>query len=177
MNKEEWKSIPNYEEFYDVSSLGRVKNKLNNTILKQSTDNCGYLVLNLKKDCIRKTKRVHQLVAMAFLNHKTCGMKLVVDHINGKKDDNRLDNLQIITQKQNIQKRQNQIFDNIIIFENKIIEYLYKKSLNYQPIIYIKTNNKWITRILKKDKFSTIGAFDNKTEAMLTFINKMKIKL
>ena len=41
---------------------------------------------------------------MAFLNHKPNGNKLVVDHINNVKTDNRLSNLQIITQRKNTSK-------------------------------------------------------------------------
>lgn len=52
-----------------------------------------------------KTFRVHQLVAMAFLSHKQSGMKLVINHINKIRNDNRLFNLEILTQKENINKK------------------------------------------------------------------------
>ena len=45
--------------------------------------------------------KVHQLVAMAFLQHVPDGMNLVIDHINGDKQDNRVENLRIVTQKKN----------------------------------------------------------------------------
>jgi len=41
---------------------------------------------------------------MAFLNHTPCGHKLIVDHINENKLDNRVENLQLITNKQNVIK-------------------------------------------------------------------------
>lgn len=162
MNKEEWKSIPNYEEFYEVSSFGRVKNKLTDIILKQSTDNCGYLLLKLNKNSIKKIKRVHQLVAMAFLNHEPCGMKLVVDHINGKKDDNRLDNLQIITQRQNIQKRE------------KTDKTKGNYSSEYVGVSWDKQSKKWRSSIKENGKLLYLGLFKSEEEASEVYQNKLK---
>ena len=175
--QEEWKSIPNYEEFYEISSLGRVKNKLTQKVLKQSIDNNGYLVLNLRKDYIKKTKRVHQLVAITFLNHKPCGMKLVIDHINNNRSDNRLENLQIVTQKENVIKKPNEKINNLLKYEKLINEYSKKTLINYNPIVFLKNNNKWACQVVKNNRLVFLGCFDNKIEAMLTFINKKKIKL
>ena len=100
--KEIWKSIPGYEGLYEVSNLGNVKSLIRNRILNPSKE-CGYLKTTLSN----KTKKkfaVHQLVAMAFLNHIPCGHKLVIDHKNENKLDNRSVNLQIVTNKQNIVK-------------------------------------------------------------------------
>ena len=66
----------------------------------------GYLFVILKNIELNKTqqKSVHQLVAMAFLNHIPCGHKLVVNHINMIKTDNRVENLELITQQENWDK-------------------------------------------------------------------------
>jgi hypothetical protein len=102
MKKEEWKSIPNYEGLYEVSSLGRLKSLTRNKILSPSKEH-GYFKTTISNK-IKKKYAIHQLVAMAFLGHEPCRHKLVVDHINENKLDNRVENLQIITNKENVIK-------------------------------------------------------------------------
>lgn len=114
MEKEIWKSVKGYEGFYEVSNFGRVQSldrividkngcKLNfkGKIRKTSLNMSGYPILNLNKQGVKKTRTVHQLVAESFLNHKPCGYKFVVDHINGVTTDNNLSNLQIVTSREN----------------------------------------------------------------------------
>ena len=89
-NQEEiWKTIEGFES-YQVSNFGRVKSfKLDKErILKPNIDHDNYYVVTLYKNKTRRLMKVHQLVAIAFLNHKPCGMKLVVN----QKDFNKLNN-------------------------------------------------------------------------------------
>lgn len=84
--EEIFKDIPNYEDMYQVSNLGNVKSLGNNKnrkdkILKISLDGSGYKKVSLCKNSKIKTIRVHQLVSMAFLNHKINGHKLSLIHI------------------------------------------------------------------------------------------------
>jgi hypothetical protein len=99
LNGEIWKVIPDFCK-YSISNYGRVKK--NNTILKQNF--CGdYLVLGLSNnDNVRKTLRVHRLVALTFLpdKHKK---HLEVNHINAIKTDNRLINLEWVSHESNSQ--------------------------------------------------------------------------
>jgi hypothetical protein len=101
--EEIWKVIPGYEELYEVSNLGKVKSLRNNKLLSPSKEH-GYLKTSLRKDGRQRKFAIHQLVAMTFLNHIPCGHKLVVDHINEDKSDNRVENLQVITNKENVIK-------------------------------------------------------------------------
>jgi len=101
MEKEIWKPVKNYEGFYEVSNIGRIKSLINDKtrkekILKQNIA-CGYLKVNLYFNGVKKCRSVHQLVAEAFLNHKPNGHKLVVNHINFIRTDNRVSNLRWVT--------------------------------------------------------------------------------
>jgi hypothetical protein len=113
---EVWKPVKDYENYYEVSNLGRVKG-LEREILKGGKNKfikielilkpsvtSKYLAVSLLKNKIKKTKRIHQLVAESFLNHNCNKHYLIVDHINENKLDNKLNNLQIITTKQNLKK-------------------------------------------------------------------------
>lgn len=101
-NMEIWKDIKGHEE-YQASNLGRIKSckRIKERMLTTHLVGNKYLMTTLFIDGKSKTFSVHQLVAMAFLNHTPCGMGLVVNHINNIKTDNRVDNLEIITQREN----------------------------------------------------------------------------
>lgn len=93
--KEIWKKYP-LNEKYEVSTLGRVKNSETQQILKPAKNpQTGYLCVNL----CRKTTTIHRMVAMAFIPNPE--NKLLVDHINTIKTDNRLENLRWVTHSEN----------------------------------------------------------------------------
>ena len=103
--KEIWKSIPEFEGIYEVSNLGEVKSiKFNKEkILKLDKNTHGYNQIKLYLNGNRKWYLVHRLVCSAFLNSNLLSnADLVVNHINGIRDDNRLENLEIISQIENI---------------------------------------------------------------------------
>ena len=102
---EEWRNIPNASK-YMVSNYGNVVRYKNNIRkeAKQHTDG-RYYKTTIEFDFIgKKLMYVHQLVAMAFLNHKPNGHTLVVDHIDNNKKNNRLDNIQIVSTRYNTVK-------------------------------------------------------------------------
>jgi len=101
-----WKDIPNYEGMYQVSSFGRVKSFKNGkeNILKISTRKSYYRNINLSTNGRYITIPLHQLVAMAFLDHKPNGYEKVVDHIDNDKTNNHVSNLQVISARENASK-------------------------------------------------------------------------
>lgn len=103
---EVWKDIEGYEGLYQVSSLGKVRSLPRNTtsgkILKPITHKNGYLFVVLCKDGKAKLYKVHRLVALAFVPNDDPQYKIEVNHINEKKNDNRVSNLEWCTKSYNI---------------------------------------------------------------------------
>lgn len=110
--EEIWKDVQGYEGEYQVSNLGRVKSldktvyvKNNNTAVKhgkvlKARECQGYYYVCLSSKNIKKMCRVHILVAKAFVqNFKN---KKTVNHINGNKLDNRAENLEWLSIKENL---------------------------------------------------------------------------
>lgn len=85
---ETWKPIPAYDR-YEISDLGRLRHAKHKRILKSDFNN-GYEVIRLSS--YGGTKKVHRLVALAFLPNPNNLPD--VDHLNGNKRDNRLCNLE-----------------------------------------------------------------------------------
>ena len=98
--EEQFKPIKGFEGLYEVSNLGRVKSLIRNIILKPSYDKTGYHILSLYKGKKHNTKTVHRLIAMGFIQNLE--NKPEVNHINGIKSDNRIENLEWATRKENV---------------------------------------------------------------------------
>jgi len=101
-----FKDVKGYEGLYQVSNLGNVKSLSRKRsprvfIMKKSLGSCGRYVVGFKKDKKSKNHYIHQLVAIAFLNHTPNGHAIVVDHIDNNPLNNNLNNLQIITNREN----------------------------------------------------------------------------
>ncbi len=108
LENEIWKPIVGYESLYEVSNMGRIKslqrfNKLyrgggywrEEKILMPILFKRGYVYINLHKDNISKTIKIHRIVAAAFIANTE--NKYSVNHKNGIKSDNRIENLEWAT--------------------------------------------------------------------------------
>lgn len=165
-----WKDVVGYKGLYQVSNLGRIKglnrerrhwrggiSTLKERVLKAYKNKGGYLILNLCANGECKTKYYHKLVAAAFLNHTPCCFKLVINHINFNKQDNRLENLEIVTSRKNSSYR-------------KI-----KGTSKYTGVSWNKKSKKWDSMIRINGKKKRLGYFTNELEASEAYQKELLI--
>lgn len=158
--EEVWIPIVGYEGYYQISSLGRVKRIVGITHPKESylkfevVQKTGYCRITLSKIGVTKRFFLHRLVMLCFKGHS----ELNVDHINSDKQDNRLCNLQYITQRENIVKYTS----------------TKKTSSIYTGVCYVKSNKKWGASIGVSYKSHHLGFFDNEIDASNAYLTALK---
>jgi len=158
--EEIWKDIDGFEN-YQVSNLGRVKSIGNSfsrkeKILKDRIYKPGYNTVILYKNKKQKSFLVHQLVAVAFLDHKICGHKLVVNHKDFNKLNNNVDNLEIVTARENSNQKH------------------IKSISKYTGVSFRKDNLRWTAQIVINKKLIHLGYFKNEIDAHNAYQNKLK---
>ncbi len=111
--KEQWKKVAGFEEFYEVSNLGRFRSlpkvingrwgrtKYKGKIITPTKHSHGYGVLSLVGEDGKSSVRSHKYVALAFCDNPE--NKPCVNHIDGDKMNNRADNLEWVTHAENTQ--------------------------------------------------------------------------
>lgn len=156
MENEIWKNIKGFED-YQVSNFGRVKSlkRGKEKILKNIVSIDGYYIVNLHKKNKRTTKKIHQLVAIAFLNHNPDGYKLVINHKDINRQNNNLNNLEIVTARENSNRKH------------------LKGSSIYTGVSWHKLTNKWTAQIVIDGKKKYLGLFINELEASCAYQNAL----
>ena len=146
-NDEVIKPIVGYEEYYGVTSFGRVFNLLTKRELKQYQNNCGYyrVCLCLKYDS--KFILTHQLVLQAF--QENVNNYKEINHIDGCKWNNKVENLEYSTRSENMRHA----FDSGIIISKKGSQ-RYNHKLFENDVMYIKQSNEKIKDLAAKFKVS-----------------------
>ena len=169
--QEIWKDIPNYEGLYQVSNFGNVKSleryvkgKVKNRLQKENilserlVGDIGnqYYAVTLCNNKDRKQIKVSVLVAMAFLNHIPNGyVGFIVDHINNNPLNNNVNNLQVITKRENSSKDR-------------------KGISKYTGVTFNKKSNKWRSQIWIDGKNKTLGSFDDELEAYRAYQKELQ---
>ena len=140
----------NINKNYKVSDKVNIFSIRNGIILKPSKSN-GYHKITLRINGVKKKYGIHQLVAMAFLGHKPDGHKIVVDHINSNKSDNRLENLRLTTNRENLSRRGG--------------------SSKYVGVS--KFRNKWMSTITINNKLEYLGIYKTEEEAHRSHVKRL----
>jgi hypothetical protein len=153
--KEEWKKIEGHPK-YKVSNKGRVSREYKRSIriLKGSIQH-GFTTIPLSNKCHMTTKRTHILVWAAFGNGtSTNGRKFLVSHIDGNKQNNRIDNLELLSMNQTIAKA----------FRNRELP----------TGVFQVSPGRYIAHIRHDSKSYHLGTFDTPDEASSAYQSKLK---
>ena len=101
-----WLKIPGYNDKYSISDSGFVRNDKTKRILKFNINGAGYRRVYLSEKGVKKNSFpfVHKLVYTTFITDDI-PKGIVIDHIDNNKQNNRLDNLRLLTFKDNLNKK------------------------------------------------------------------------
>jgi len=170
----DWADIVGYEGLYRISNNGDVKSLMRKTNkwdgertvpqinLKPSMSPNGYLRFVLCKQGIVRTFSAHALVWDHFGNSMRDGLRLQVDHIDGNKVNNHINNLQILSHQENISKGKAFIDD---------------KTSKYPGVYWAKDRRKWRAKISNNGIKRNIGCYANEYYAYIAykyFLNLIK---
>ena len=158
---EVWKDIPEFDGIYQVSNLGNIRstNFKKQGITKQLKKNINtagrkYVCLSNKGKTF-SNQNIYVLVARAFLGHKPCGYKLVVDHIDNNPLNDNLYNLQTISHRKNISKSM-------------------KGTSKYTGVCWNKARKKWKASISINKKIKNIGHYKTELKAANAYKKALK---
>jgi len=164
MEEEIWKDIPDYEGHYQCSSVGRIKSlerrvfnsdgkflrTANERILRPSNYN-GYRLVVLYNGKLKKTIQVHQIVAICFLSHIPNKHVMVIDHIDGDRNNNKLSNLRIVTNREN----------STTCFRSLSSKF----TSSFVGVSWAKNASKWTAKIQIGSKYAYLGLFNTEQDA------------
>ena len=150
---EVWKEYP-LDTRFKVSNLGNVIG-VRGKLLSKCTVKTGYERIYIYDNGKIKSRTVHQLVAETFLGYKRDGTtKYVVDHIDGNKSNNNLNNLRVVSHRENCNGQVG--------------------TSKYTGVYYESSRGKWKAQIVVDYKKIFLGRFDNEYDAHLAYENELK---
>ena len=148
---EKWKFIAGYTGLYSISNTGRVINYQTGKELKPAVNHKGYLIAQLSIKGQRKNKRIHRLVAEAFIPNPDNLPE--VDHIDNNKQNNNVDNLRWVTGSCNTRNR----------------EVCMRATSKYNGVRFNESSGKYLACVQVEGKSKHLGTFTEETHAALAF--------
>lgn len=172
-----WKEIPGSDGFYQVSTKGRVNSYNNNGVASrdgwneslryrkipklknQQINNKGYFMVCLRVYGKYKTLSVHRLMALTFLENPN--NYAYINHIDGNKLNNNIENLEWVSPRENIAHR---------------VKSQKGKYSNYPGVSKDKRDGAWWAQINLpgENKNKNLGRFKTELEAAQAYQNAMK---
>jgi hypothetical protein len=144
--EEIFKTIEGFKN-YSVSNLGNVANQKTGKILSPGINTQGYKYVVLSLNGKRYTKKVHRLVAKAFIENP-CN-KPIIDHIDNNRTNNNVSNLRFVTKSENGMNR--------LMSSNN--------TSGIKGVCFHKPSNKWTAQIQLNGKKIHIGYYDTNEDA------------
>lgn len=160
-NAEIWKDIIDFEGLYEISNYGNVKScrryvnqrfgkrLVNEKLLSLGRDKDGYLMAILCQDGIKKTVKIHRLVANAFIDKSED--KNIVNHVDSNKSNNNSSNLEWVSSLEN----------------NCHSRLKMKTSSKYVGVCFYKRDRNFVATATINGKTITLGAFKNEEDAYI----------
>jgi len=169
-----WKQLKDYEGIYDISNLGEIKRlyrewhsgrngsqfkTLEEGLVKSRIDSNGYELVNLSKDGVKFFTKVHRLVANNFIENPN--NYPVINHKDGNKTNNCVDNLEWTTYKNNTQHAIENNLVNLQIKSNNIVNYTLVKEMK---LYYLQNNctKKEVSKFFNVEYTTTVSILNNK---------------
>ena len=137
--QEIWKDIPEYKGKYQISNLGNIRYVGKTKLIKQQINKDGYFIVSLRIGKTKKTYRVHRLVAQVFIPNLL--NKPQINHKDGIKTNNCVDNLEWVDAKENI-------------------EHAYKIGI-YNPYQHSMAMNKYKKKVIKIKDGIIVAQYDS----------------
>jgi len=165
--EENWVLVENTKGRYYISNLGNVKSVWLEgqskfcrikphtfRILKLCVDkHTGYKTINILFEDKRRTTKIHSLVAKYFV-FKENETKRYINHINGIKTDNRAENLEWITNRENVSHGK---------------KFKKDKTSQYTGVSFQTSRNKWVASIQLQGKSYSLGRYNTEDEAYAAY--------
>ena len=163
---EEFRPVVDYEDIYEVSNLGNMRSIdrmsiggrfgpyfiKGKPIATPIDSKCGYRHMTLARGKHKRKVNIHRLVARAFLGEPN---GLVVDHLNGDRSDNRVENLEYVTMRENI-------------LRGRTGQSGSKKKCSSRGVT-VSPWNRYVASIRIKGKSNYLGSFDTEHEASIAY--------
>ena len=164
-NTETWKPAKGFESYYEVSSLGNVRNS--RKVMKTYTNNRGYICIDFTVNKKRTKHLVHRLVLLAFTSNASNLPE--VNHIDEDKSNNALTNLEWCTRSHNKQhSMKTGTYNKIYTAKNSLgKKHKPNTASKYHNVSYDKARNKWTAVIISNKQKFGYKRFDTEIEAAL----------